>query len=109
MKATTVGDNLANVEIGVRAKKGNQEALAAFILEIINEGGVLKAQEIHYSDRFIIVAPDGSGGQGVFTFDQNGAKLAVANIGTVRAAYMEGYNNKMMIDLNNGRLRVRST
>lgn len=109
MKATTVGDDLANVEIGVRAKKGNQDALGAFILEIIDEGGVLKAQEIHYSDRFIIVAPDGSGGQGVFTFDQNGAKLAVANIGTVRAAYMEGYNGKMMIDLNNGRMRVRST
>ncbi|CDN93471.1 phage tail protein [Agrobacterium tumefaciens] len=108
MKATTVGDTLANVEFGVRAQKGDQTALGAFILEIINQGGVLKAQEIHYSDRFIIVAPDGSGGQGVFTFDENGAKLAVANIGTVRAAYMEGYNNKMMIDLNNGRLRVRS-
>ncbi|MGP4671728.1 phage tail protein [Agrobacterium salinitolerans] len=109
MKATTVGDTLANVEFAVRAQKGDQTALGAFILEIVNQGGVLKAQEIHYSDRFIIVAPDGSGGQGVFTFDENGAKLAVANIGTVRAAYMEGYNGKMMIDLNNGRLRVRSS
>ncbi|MCZ7933514.1 phage tail protein [Agrobacterium leguminum] len=108
MKATTIGDTLANVEFAVRAQKGDQTALGAFILEIVNQGGVLKAQEIHYSDRFIIVAPDGSGGQGVFTFDQNGAKLAVANIGTVRAAYMEGYNGKMMIDLNNGRMRVRS-
>lgn len=109
MKATTVGDTLANVEFAVRAQKGDQTALGAFILEIINQGGVLKAQEIHYSDRFIIVAPDGSGGQGVFTFDENGAKLAVANIGTVRAAYMEGYNGKMMLDLNNGRMRVRSS
>lgn len=108
MKATTVGDTLANVEFAVRAQKGDQTALGAFILEIVNQGGVLKAQEIHYSDRFIIVAPDGSGGQGVFTFDENGAKLAVANIGTVRAAYMEGYNGKMMLDLNNGRMRVRS-
>ncbi|MCZ7886057.1 phage tail protein [Agrobacterium salinitolerans] len=109
MKATTIGDTLANVEFAVRAQKGDQTALGAFTLEIVNQGGVLKAQEIHYSDRFIIVAPDGSGGQGVFTFDENGAKLAVANIGTVRAAYMEGYNGKMMIDLNNGRLRVRSS
>ncbi|MGV2111878.1 phage tail protein [Agrobacterium salinitolerans] len=109
MKATTVGDTLANVEFAVRAQKGDQTALGAFILEIVNQGGVLKAQEIHYSDRFIIVAPDGSGGQGVFTFDENGAKLAVANIGTVRAAYMEGYNGKMMLDLNNGRMRVRSS
>ncbi|QCL75632.1 hypothetical protein CFBP5499_19280 [Agrobacterium tumefaciens] len=108
MKATTIGDTLANVEFAVRAQKGDQTALGAFILEIVNQGGVLKAQEIHYSDRFIIVAPDGSGGQGVFTFDENGAKLAVANIGTVRAAYMEGYNGKMMLDLNNGRMRVRS-
>ncbi|WCA60253.1 phage tail protein [Agrobacterium tumefaciens] len=108
MKATTVGDTLANVEFAVRAQKGDQTALGAFILEIINRGGVLKAQEIHYSDRFIIVAPDGTGGQGVFTFDENGAKLAVANIGTVRAGLIEGNNGKMTIDIKNGRIRIRS-
>ncbi|CUX41766.1 conserved exported hypothetical protein [Agrobacterium deltaense Zutra 3/1] len=108
MKATTIGDTLANVEFAVRAQKGDQTALGAFILEIVNQGGVLKAQEIHYSDRFIIVAPDGSGGQGVFTFDEDGAKLAVANIGTVRAGLIEGNNGKMTIDIKNGRIRIRS-
>ncbi|MGV1784541.1 MULTISPECIES: hypothetical protein [Agrobacterium] len=108
MKATTVGDTLANVEFAVRAQKGDQTALGAFILEIINQGGVLKAQEIHYSDRFIIVAPDGSGGQGVFTFGEEGAKLAVADIGTIKAGLIEGNNGKMTIDIKNGRIRIRS-
>lgn len=108
MKATTEGDTLANVEFGVRARKGDQTALGAFLLEIVNVGGVLKAQEIHYSDRFIIVAPNGTGGQGVFEFDENGAKLAVANIGTVRAGLIDSPNGKMTIDIKNGTLVVRS-
>lgn len=108
MTAQTDGDTLARIEIAARAKKGEQAALAAMILEIINVGGVLKTQELHYADRFIIVAPDGSGGQGVFEFGEHGAKLAVLDIGHIRAALIEGFNGKMMIDVNNGRMRVRS-
>lgn len=108
MKANTEDDELANVEIGVRARKGEQAALGAILLEAYLDGGQLKTREIHYADRFIIVAPDGSGGQGVFTFGEEGAKLAVADIGTIRAGLIEGNNGKMTIDIKNGRIRIRS-
>lgn len=108
MKANTQGDNLASVEFGVRAKKGDQTALGAFLLEIVNQGGVLKAREIHYSDRFILVAPDGTGGQGVFTFGAEGAKLAIADIGRIYAGVIGGRNGKLEIDVVNGTIVVRS-
>ncbi|CDN92518.1 phage tail protein [Agrobacterium tumefaciens] len=108
MKANTVDDELANVEIGVRAKKGEQAALGAILLEAYLEGGQLKTREIHYADRFIFVAPDGTGGQGVVTFGEDGMKLAVADIGTIRAGLIEGNNGKMTIDIKNGRIRIRS-
>ncbi len=108
MKATTVGDTLSSVEIAVRAKKDEQAALAAIILQAYLEGGQLKTREIHYADRFIFVAPDGTGGQGVVTFGEDGMKLAVADIGTIKAGLIEGNNGKMTIDIKNGRIRIRS-
>ncbi len=108
MKATTVGDTLASVEFGVRAQKGAQTALGAFLLQIVNQGGTLKAQEIHYADRFILVAPDGTGGQGVFTFGEEGAKLAIADIGRIYAGVIGGRNGKLEIDVVNGTIVVRS-
>lgn len=108
MKATTVGDTLASVEFGVRAQKDAQTALGAFLLQIVNQGGMLKAQEIHYADRFILVAPDGTGGQGVFTFGEEGAKLAIADIGRIYAGVIGGRNGKLEIDVVNGTIVVRS-
>lgn len=98
--AQTDGDTLAKIELAARARKGEASALAAMILEIMEVGGVLQTGVAFFADRFRIVAPNGEGAQGVFEFDENGLKLAVANIGTVLAGSINFGNGRVIIDKN---------
>lgn len=98
--AQTDGDTLSKIELAARARKGEATALAAMILEVLDIGGVLQTAVSFYADRFRIVAPNGEGAQGVFEFDENGAKLAVSNIGHVKSALIELGDGSVIIDEN---------
>lgn len=87
--AQTSGATLSKIELAARATLGDQAALAAFVMEVINDGGVLKTQNIFYADRTIFVAPDGTGGQGIVEFGPDGARLAVADCGRITAGEIE--------------------
>jgi hypothetical protein len=81
--AQTSGGTLSKIELAARATLGDTAALAAFIMEVINDGGVLKTRTILYADRTIFVAPDGSDGTSVIEFDADGARLNVPVSGTL--------------------------
>lgn len=108
MTATTTGDVLSRVEIAARARKGEQAALAALILRVFMENGVLKTENILSARRTIFVDENGQGGQSIVVFDENGMRLAVANIGTVNAGLLQSPNGKMQINLNAGTIVIRS-
>ncbi|MDP9875633.1 phage tail protein [Agrobacterium tumefaciens] len=108
MTAQTTGDVLSRVEIAARARKGEQAALAALILRVFMENGVLKTENILSANRTIFVDENGQGGQQIVVFDQNGVRLAVANIGTVNAGLLQSPNGKMQINLSAGTIVIRS-
>lgn len=108
MTATTIGDVLSRVEFAARARKGEQAALAALILRVFMENGVLKTENILSANRTIFVDENGQGGQQIVVFDENGMRLAVANIGTVNAGLLQSPNGKMQINLSAGTIVIRS-
>lgn len=108
MTAQTNGDVLSRVEIAARARKGQQAGLAAFILRVFEEAGILKSENILSANRTIFVDEDGEGGQSIVVFDENGMRLAVANIGTVNAGLLQSPNGKMQINLSAGTIVIRS-
>jgi hypothetical protein len=108
MTAQTDGPVLSRVEIAARARKGEQAALAALILRVFMENGVLKTENILSANRTIFVDENGQGGQQIVVFDQNGVRLAVANIGTVNAGLLQSPNGKMQINLSAGTIVIRS-
>lgn len=108
MTAKTDGDVLTRVEIGARGRKGQQAGLAAFILRVFEEAGILKSENVLVANRTIFVDEDGEGGQSIVVIDENGMRLAVANIGTVTAGILQSQNGKMQINLNAGTITIRS-
>lgn len=108
MTAQTTGDVLSRVEIAARARKGEQAALAALILRVFMENGVLKTENILSARRTVFVDENGQGGQSIVVFDENGMRLAVANIGTVNAGLLQSPNGKMQINLSAGTIVIRS-
>lgn len=108
MTAQTDGDVLSRIEIAGRARKGEQAGLAALILRVFEEAGILKSENILVANRTIFVDENGEGGQSIVVIDENGMRLAVANIGTVNAGLLQSPNGKMQINLNAGTIVIRS-
>ncbi len=108
MTATTEGDVLSRIEIAARARKGEQAALAALILRVFVENGVLKTENILSANRTVFVDENGQGGQNIVVFDETGARLAVANIGIVNAGLIQHPQGKMQININAGTIVIRS-
>lgn len=106
--ARTDGDVLSRIELAARAVKGGSAAVAAFLMRVFEEDGVLKSENLFVANRTIFMDENGENGQAIVTFDEDGMTLAVANIGTVNAGLMQSPNNKMQIDLNAGTIVVRS-
>lgn len=106
--AQTVGDVLSKIEVSARARKGEQAALAAWIMRVIEEAGILKSENLFIANRTIFMDENGENGQAIVVFDENGATLAVANIGTVNAGLIQSPNGKMAINVNAGTIVIRS-
>lgn len=108
MVARTSGGTLSQVEIAARAQKGAAAALAAIILRVIEENGVLKSQLILNANRTVFTDDSGSGGQSIVVFEGGILKLNLAHIGNITAGMIQSANGKMQLDINNGRIVVRS-
>lgn len=108
MTAQTSGGALSQIDIGARLRKGEQVGLAALILRAFMESGLLKTEAILSANRTVFVDENGSGGQNIVVFDENGMRLAVANIGTVNAGLLQSPNGKMQINLSAGTIVIRS-
>lgn len=108
MTAKTSGGALSQIEIGARLRKGEEVGLAALILRAFMENGQLKTENILSANRTIFVDENGSGGTNIVVFDENGMRLAVANIGTVNAGLLQSPNGKMQINLSAGTIVIRS-
>ncbi len=108
MTAKTSGGALSQIDIGARLRKGEQVGLAALILRAFMENGLLKTEAILSANRTVFVDENGSGGQNIVVFDENGMRLAVANIGTVNAGLLQSPNGKMQINLSAGTIVIRS-
>ncbi len=108
MTAKTSGGALSQIEIGARLRKEEQVGIAALILRAFMENGLLKTEAILSAKRTVFVDENGSGGQNIVVFDENGMRLAVANIGTVNAGLLQSPNGKMQINLSAGTIVIRS-
>ncbi|WP_421406915.1 hypothetical protein [Agrobacterium tumefaciens] len=108
MTAKTSGGALSQIDIGARLRKGEQVGLAALILRAFMENGLLKTEAILSANRTVFVDENGSGGQNIVVFDENGMRLACANIGTVNAGLLQSPNGKMQINLSAGTIVIRS-
>lgn len=106
--AQTDGDVLSRIELAARAVKGGQTALAAFLMRVFEEEGVLKSENLFVANRTVFMDENGENGQAIVTFDENGMSLAVANIGTVNAGVIQSPNGKMSLDVNAGTIVIRS-
>lgn len=106
--AQTDGDVLSRIELAARAVKGGQTALAAFLMRVFEEEGVLKSENLLVANRTVFMDENGENGQAIVTFDENGMSLAVANIGTVNAGIIQSPNGKMSLDVNAGTIVIRS-
>lgn len=71
----------------IRANANDSFKTTGFFVEIYNDGGTLRSRTAFDTDRFSIIS--GSQRQQVFTFDADGAKLAVANIGRITSGEIE--------------------
>ncbi len=94
----------ARFSVLVRAGTGGSFIESGFYLEIYTDGGVQRSRFAVNADQFVVL----NNGQRPLVFEGGELKLNVANIGTVRAGYMESLNNKMIVDLNAGRIIIRS-
>jgi hypothetical protein len=109
MTAQTFGDTLSQIEIAARARKGDATAaLAAIILRVVEESGVLKSQLFLNANRTVFMDDAGINGQSIVVFEGGVLKLNIAHIGTITAGLLTGANSKLQIDLNAGRIVVRS-
>ncbi|MDQ1183589.1 phage tail protein [Agrobacterium larrymoorei] len=106
--AQTNGDTLSKIELAARARKGEQAALAALIMRVYQEAGVLKTENIHVANRTIFVDDNGENGQALATFTSEGLTITAAHIDRLRTGYIGGDNNKMEIDVKAGTLVFRS-
>ena len=106
--AQTEGDVLSKIEVSARARKGEQAALAAWIMRVIERGGILESENQFIASRTIFMDENGENGQAIATFGADGLTLALANIGTVNAGLLQSKNGKMQIDLNAGTIVIRS-
>jgi hypothetical protein len=77
--ATTTGPTLAKIELAARAALGDTAALAALVLDVINDDGVLKTRMAAVADQFVIT--NGAGDENYpFVFEGGVLKLALAHI-----------------------------
>lgn len=94
----------ARFSVMIRAGTGGGFVEAGLFLEIYTDGGVQRSRFAINADQTVIMGT----GQSPVLVEGGQLKLNVANIGTVRAGYMESLNSKMIVDLNNGRIVIRS-
>ncbi|MGQ3214804.1 hypothetical protein [Shinella sp.] len=95
----------ARSRIGLSAAANGSEASseAALFLEAITGG---KSRVVIVADQFAVL--NGSARQFPFVIEGGVVRMNVANIGTVNAGLLESTNGKMTIDLNNGRILIRT-
>jgi hypothetical protein len=77
--ATTTGSTLAKIELAARAALGDTAALAALVLDVINDDGVLKTRMAAVADQFVITSGAGDANY-PFVFEDGVLKLALAHI-----------------------------
>ncbi|MET3602214.1 phage tail protein, partial [Martelella mangrovi] len=94
----------ARFSVLIRAGTGGAFRESGFYLEVYTEGGIQRSRFAVNADQFVVL----NNGQRPLVFEGGTLKLNVADIGTVRAGYMESLNNKMIVDLNAGRIIIRS-
>lgn len=106
--AQTDGDVLSRIELAARAIKGGRTALAAFLMRVFEEEGVLKSENMFVANRTIFMDENGENGQAIATFTSEGLTIMAAHIDRLRTGYIGGDNGKMEINVKAGTLVFRS-
>lgn len=101
----------ALARFSVQLRVGTEDAYtdAGLFLEIVEEGEETQSQFAVLANRFVVMDPDDVENKFLpLVFEDGELKLQVANIGLVRSGRLLSQNEKMEIDLNNGRIIIKS-
>ncbi|MBB5041923.1 phage tail protein [Shinella fusca] len=101
----------ALARFAVQLRVGEEDAWtdSGFYLQVVDDGEDVRSEFAVMADRFVVINPGDLNSNFLpLVFEDGELKLQIANIGLVRAGRMLSQNEKMDIDLNNGRIIIKS-